>query len=90
MLMVGDELKVIEEIRHNKSIKKRTTIGIIQQITPHNIILKKTNYNVSFNIGDCRDTKKHFYKKENEQWIPIKIKVTEHGNDNFKGGGKYS
>lgn len=83
MLKPGDELKVIEEVRHSKSVKKRTTIGIIQQINPHNIILKKIHkgqlsHTTSFNIADCTDASKHFYRKENEEWIPIQIKVTEH------------
>lgn len=89
MLKVGDELKIVEEVRHSKSVKKRITIGIIQQINPHNIILKKIHkgkltYNVSFNVGDIKDLSKHFYKKENEEWIPTQITITEHNNSELR------
>ena len=91
MLKVGDELKVIEEIRHSKSVKKRTTIGITQQINPHNIILKKIykgelSHTTSYNISDFKDISKHFYLKVNEKWILIKIKITEHNNNDIGRG----
>lgn len=87
-MQVGDKLKIVEDIKHNKSVKKRTTIGIIYQITKFNIILEKTTHKVSFNIATFKDERFHFYIEKDSKWIPIKIKITEHSCK--QGGGKYA
>ncbi|MZK53342.1 hypothetical protein [Clostridium beijerinckii] len=94
----GDKLKIVEEIVHSKATKKKTTIGIIEQITKFNIVIRKIHngeltHDTSFNIADFIDTKKHFYINKNNSWVPIRIKITEFNecNDIGRGkGGKYA
>ncbi|OOM17169.1 hypothetical protein CLSAB_18890 [Clostridium saccharobutylicum] len=90
----GDKLKVVEKVVHSKRIKKRITIGVIEQITKRLITIKrihdgKLRNNISFNIADFRDITKEFYIEKNSLWVPIKIKVTEHSDGQIRHGCKY-
>lgn len=94
-MQVGDKLKIIEKVPHNKLIKQRVTVGVIDQITKYNIIIRKLHngelsHITSFNIATFKDKKFHFYLEVNEEWQPIKIKITESQNNKIQGGGKYA
>jgi hypothetical protein len=91
---VGDKIRIVEDIPHNKFIKKRVTIGEIQQITKFNIIIKKIHNGeltrtTSFNIATFKDKRFHFYLEVNKEWKPIRVKITEHSSTKL-GGGKYA
>jgi hypothetical protein len=96
MLNLGDELKIIEERPYNRAHKGRTTIGVIEFICSKTITVRRIFRGekkglTSFCIADFKDERIHFFRKDNEKWVPIKIKVTEPNmNEVMQGkGSKY-
>jgi hypothetical protein len=90
----GDKLKVVEKVVHSKRIKKRITIGVIEQITKRLITIKRIHNeelrnNISFNIADFRDITKEFYIEKDNLWSPIKINITQHSDSQIRHGCKY-
>jgi hypothetical protein len=78
---LGNIIKVIEIVKHNKSVKKKITIGKViavdSTLTIKRIHDGKEDWNISYSIGDLKDISKKFYLQDAEGWKRIKFSVKE-------------
>lgn len=86
-MQVGDIIKIVESVRHNKTIKKKNTTGKIIAID-NKITICRTNkngdkWNISYTLGDLKDRTKEFYIKNNEGWAKLKISIKGSGGNDL-------
>lgn len=81
-LVKGDILKIAEFVPHTKGNSRKITIGEIAFMDSKKITVKrlkegKNPFLISFNIADLADRTKHYYKKDNDSWTPIKFNISQ-------------
>lgn len=78
---LGNIIKVIEIVKHNKIVKEKVTIGkviaIDSKLTIRRIHNDQETWPISYNLGDLKDISKKFYLQDAEVWKRIKFSVKE-------------
>jgi hypothetical protein len=68
----GNIIKITETVKHNKRVKKKTTIGRIIAIDNKLTICRIKDgvdtWNITYSLGDLKDKSKQFFFQDGEAW----------------------